>query len=156
MDLEVKIKEETICFGETSNTSCDNYKIISEEMHLREEPKSALAVPRETQPSSDIKNEISVDEHTVGQLVACFKEEDKFGNVALLKEGSEVMCTNECNPHLSYNSDHRSLHPISQRALCGNECGSKFSRQSHLRLHLATHGVERPHSCNVCDDLQTT
>ncbi|XP_068085596.1 uncharacterized protein [Anabrus simplex] len=77
MDLEVKIKEEPICYEETSNTPCDNYKIMSEEMHLKEEPKSELAVPKETQPSSDIKNEISVDEHTVGQLVASFKEEDE-------------------------------------------------------------------------------
>ncbi|XP_067010671.2 uncharacterized protein [Anabrus simplex] len=76
MDLEVKIKEEPICSEETSNTSCDNYKIIFEEVHLKEEPKSQLAVPGETQPSSNIKNEITVDEHTVGQLVACFKEED--------------------------------------------------------------------------------
>ncbi|XP_068085583.1 uncharacterized protein [Anabrus simplex] len=74
------IKEEPICFEETSNTSCDNYKIISEEMHLKEEPKSELAVPRETQPSSDIKNEITVDEHKVDQLVTCFKEEDKWKN----------------------------------------------------------------------------
>ncbi|XP_068085455.1 uncharacterized protein [Anabrus simplex] len=80
MDFEVKIKEEPICFEETSNTSCDNYNFISEEMHLKGEPKSELAVPRETQPSSNIKNEISVDEHTVGQLVACFKEEDKWKN----------------------------------------------------------------------------
>ncbi|XP_068085536.1 uncharacterized protein [Anabrus simplex] len=78
MDLEVKVKEEPICFEETSNTSCDNHKIISEEVHLKEEPKSELAVPRETQPSSDIKNEITVDEHTVGQLVACVKEEDTY------------------------------------------------------------------------------
>ncbi|XP_068085585.1 uncharacterized protein [Anabrus simplex] len=81
MDLEVKVKEEPICFEETSNTSCDNYKIISQEMHLKEEPKSDLAVPRETQPSSDVKNEISVDEHPVRQLVACFKEEDKMRKV---------------------------------------------------------------------------
>ncbi|XP_068085467.1 uncharacterized protein [Anabrus simplex] len=77
MDLEVKIKEEPACFEETSNTSCDNYKIISGEMHLKEEPRSELAVPRETQPSSNVKNEITVDEHPVGQLVACVKEEDK-------------------------------------------------------------------------------
>ncbi|XP_067010648.2 uncharacterized protein [Anabrus simplex] len=76
MDIEVKIKEEPICFEETSNTSCDIYKIISEEMQLKEQPKSELAVPRETQPTSNIKNEISVDDHAVGQLVACFKEED--------------------------------------------------------------------------------
>ncbi|XP_068085463.1 uncharacterized protein [Anabrus simplex] len=95
MDMEVKIKEEPICFEETSNTSCDNYKIISEEMCLKEEPKSELAVPRETQPSSDIKNEITVDEHTVGQLVACFKEE-KFGNVPLITGGPVGTCNSRC------------------------------------------------------------
>ncbi|XP_067010803.1 uncharacterized protein [Anabrus simplex] len=80
MDLEVNIKEEPVCTEETSTTLCDNYKIIPEEVHLKEEPKLEVAVPRETQPSCDIKNEISVDEHTVDQLVACFKEEDKWKN----------------------------------------------------------------------------
>ncbi|XP_068085554.1 gastrula zinc finger protein XlCGF7.1-like [Anabrus simplex] len=169
MDLEVKIKEEPLSFEETSNTSCDNYKIISEEMHLKEEPKSELAVPRETQPSSDIKNEITVDEHTVNQLVACVKEEDKFENVALLtggpvstcnsrckilKEGSEVMCIshtrNEFNLDMFCDSDQGSIHPISQWALWCNECGSKFSRKSHLRQHMVTHTGERPHSCKQC------
>ncbi|XP_068086195.1 uncharacterized protein [Anabrus simplex] len=46
-------------------------------MHLKEEPKLELAEPREKQPSTNIKDEICVDEHTVGQLVACFKEEDR-------------------------------------------------------------------------------
>ncbi|XP_068086126.1 uncharacterized protein [Anabrus simplex] len=83
MDFEVKIKEEPVSFEETSNSSCDNYNIISEEMHLKEEPKSELAEARETQvntfePSTNIKDEICVDEHTVGQLVACFKEEDSL------------------------------------------------------------------------------
>ncbi|XP_068085461.1 uncharacterized protein [Anabrus simplex] len=131
MDLEIKVKEEPIFFEETSITSCDNYKIISEEMHLKEEPKSELAVPRETQPSSDIKNEVTVDEHTVGQLVACFKEEDKFVNGALLnggpvgtcnsrckvlKEGSELKCIlsthNGCNIHMFSDTV-----PFSQQAL---------------------------------------
>ncbi|XP_068085442.1 uncharacterized protein [Anabrus simplex] len=96
MDLEVKIKEEPICLEETSNTSCDNYKLISEEMHLKEEPKSELAVPRETQPSSNIKNEVTVDEHTVGQLVACFKEEDNYGNVALLTRAPVGTSNSRC------------------------------------------------------------
>ncbi|XP_068086252.1 uncharacterized protein [Anabrus simplex] len=78
MESEVMIKQEPICFKETSNTSCDNYKIISEEMHLKEEPKSELAEPRETQPSTDIKDEICIDEQTVGQSVDGFKEDDKF------------------------------------------------------------------------------
>ncbi|XP_068085443.1 uncharacterized protein [Anabrus simplex] len=169
MDLEVKIKEEPICFEETPNTSCDNYKIISEEMHLKEEPKSELAVPRETQPSSNVKNEITVDEHTVGQLVACVKEEDKFENVALLtrgevctcnsrckilKEGSGVMCSlsirNECNLHMFCDSDQRPIHPICQLALSSNEIGSKFPQKSNLRQHLGTHCRERRHTCDQC------
>ncbi|XP_068086085.1 uncharacterized protein [Anabrus simplex] len=80
MDLDVKIKEEPVCFEETSTNSCDNYKITSEEIHFKEEPRLELAKPSETQPSMDIKDEICVDEGTVGQLVACFKEEDKKGH----------------------------------------------------------------------------
>ncbi|XP_068086124.1 uncharacterized protein [Anabrus simplex] len=146
MDFEVKIKEEPVSFEETSNSSCDNYNIISEEMHLKEEPKSELAEARETQvntfePSTNIKDEICVDEHTVGQLVACFKEEDRFGNVALftgvpegscnssckiLKNGSEVMCIlpthNECNLDLIHDPEVSPSHPIRQWAFCCNEC----------------------------------
>ncbi|XP_068085477.1 uncharacterized protein [Anabrus simplex] len=96
MDLEVKIKEEPICLEETSNTSCDNYKIIFEEMHLKEEPKSELAVAGETQPTINIKNEVTVDEPPERQLVACFKEEDKFGNVALLTGGPLVTSKSRC------------------------------------------------------------
>ncbi|XP_067013308.2 uncharacterized protein [Anabrus simplex] len=89
MEQKVEIKEEPVWLEGTVGTSLENYKITSEEMHLKEEPKSELAEPRETQvnafeASTDIKDEICVDEHTVGQLVTCFKEEDKFhGNYVL-------------------------------------------------------------------------
>ncbi|XP_068085445.1 uncharacterized protein [Anabrus simplex] len=158
MDMEIKIKEEPICFEETSNTSCDNYKIISEEMRLKEEPKSEMAVPRETQPSSDIKNELSVDEHTVDQLVTCFKEEDKFGNVPLItggpvgtcnsrckitKEGSKVMCIlstcNGCNLHMSCVSNPSPIHLNNKWELC-----YKTSSQQHLLIHTS----ESPRSGN--------
>ncbi|XP_068085440.1 zinc finger protein 436-like [Anabrus simplex] len=168
MDLEVEIKEEPIYFDETSNTSCDNYKIISEEMLLKEEPKSELAVQRETQPSCDIKNDISVDEHTVDQLVTCFKGEDKFGNAALLtrsqvgkcnsrckifKEGSEVIflpSRNECNLHKSCDSGHSPIHPISQLTLSCNECSPNFSQMWNVRQQLGTPSAERSHYCKQC------
>ncbi|XP_067013561.2 uncharacterized protein [Anabrus simplex] len=105
MDLDVKTKEEPICCEESSNTSCikmdqtveikeepvwfesaasisfDNCKITSEEIHFKEELNSELAEPSEAQPSTDIKDEICVDEHPVGQLVVCFKEDKSLQKI---------------------------------------------------------------------------
>ncbi|XP_068086122.1 uncharacterized protein [Anabrus simplex] len=127
MDLDVKIKDEPICFVETSNNSCCE---MDQKIEIKEEPVWSEGTTSTSFPSTDIKDEICVDEHTVGQLVACFKEEEKFANVALLtgspmdtckssckilKEGSEVMCIlptcKEYNIHVFSDSDRREIHP---------------------------------------------
>ncbi|XP_068086123.1 zinc finger protein 782-like [Anabrus simplex] len=141
MDLEVKIKEEPVCFEETSNTSFDSYKITAEEMHLKEEPKSELAEPRGTQvnafeASTDIKDEICVEEDTVGQLVTCFKEEDELENVALLTGG---------------HPEERQIHPTRQWALSCYICGSKFSQKCAFLKHLHAHSAKRPNPCMEYD-----
>ncbi|XP_068086102.1 uncharacterized protein [Anabrus simplex] len=74
MDSEVKIKEELIGFEETSNTSCCE---MGKKIEIKEEPVRLEGTASTSFPSTDIKDEICVDEQTVGQLVACFKEEDK-------------------------------------------------------------------------------
>ncbi|XP_067013289.2 zinc finger protein 22 [Anabrus simplex] len=169
MDLEVSIKEEPICFEETLNTSCDNYKIMSEEVHLKADPKSELAEPRETQPSTDIKDEICIDEGPVGQLVACFKEEDKFAQTALLTGGDSATCKIlqrqqfthssershscvQCGEKFRFKShlqEHVPTH-IGVRPYCCDECGSRFFRKSILTQHLLSHTDERQHSCKHC------
>ncbi|XP_067013089.2 uncharacterized protein [Anabrus simplex] len=74
MELEVKIKEEPICFEETSNSSCCEK---GKKIDVKEEPVQLEGIASTSFPSTNIKDEICVDEHSVGQLVACFKEEDK-------------------------------------------------------------------------------
>ncbi|XP_068086250.1 uncharacterized protein [Anabrus simplex] len=152
MDLVGKIKEEPICFEETSNTSCCE---MGKEIEIKEEPVWLEGTASTSFPSTDIKDEICVDKQTVGHLVTCFKEEDKFGNIAMLtgspvgtcnssckilEEGSEVMCIlpthNEWNLHVISDSEHRPVHPITQWPLCCNACSNTFSQKSHLREHL--------------------
>ncbi|XP_068084073.1 uncharacterized protein [Anabrus simplex] len=82
MDHKVEVKEEPVWLEETASTSFDNYEPASDEMHLKEETKSELAEPGQTQvntfePFTDVKDEICIDEHTVCQLIPSLKEEDK-------------------------------------------------------------------------------
>ncbi|XP_068083067.1 uncharacterized protein [Anabrus simplex] len=104
MDQKLEVKVEPIWLEGIASTSFDNYVLTSDEMHFKEEirselaeaeqaqdnyvlasdemcfkegNRSELAEPGQTQHPTDIKNEICVDEHTVGKLVACLKEEDK-------------------------------------------------------------------------------
>ncbi|XP_068086253.1 zinc finger protein 771-like [Anabrus simplex] len=151
MDQKIEIKKEPVWLEDTAGAYFDNYKITSEEMHLKEEPKSELAEPGETQASIDIKDEICMDEHAVGQLVACFKEEDKHEIVALLT---------------AEHSDDRSIYPSrnkvsskpslqkqiltqsSESPKACDLCGKTFASKSSVWYHRRTH--TRPHSCNVC------
>ncbi|XP_068086251.1 uncharacterized protein [Anabrus simplex] len=81
MDLEVKIKEEPICFEETSNTLCCE---MGKEIEIKEEPVWLEGTASTSFPPTDIKNEICVDEQTDGQLVGCFKEEDNARSVEVI------------------------------------------------------------------------
>ncbi|XP_067004352.2 zinc finger protein 239-like [Anabrus simplex] len=162
MDLNVKIKEEPICCEETSNASCDNYKVTSEEMHLKEEPKSELGEPRETQLTTGIKDEICVDEHIVCPLVASFKEEDKRESTLLTEAPSNQspihparqwsLSCNECGRKFSHKSAFRiHLHnQCAKRPFSCKECGYMSSKKTHLLQHVLSHSEERPYSCDVC------
>ncbi|XP_067013550.1 uncharacterized protein [Anabrus simplex] len=92
MDLD-KIKEEPVCFEETSNKSCCE---MDQKIEIKEEPLWHEGMASTSLRSTNIKNEICVDEHTVGQLVASFKEEDKFGNGALLTRSPVGTCNSSC------------------------------------------------------------
>ncbi|XP_067013074.2 gastrula zinc finger protein XlCGF7.1 [Anabrus simplex] len=160
MDQKIEMKEEPVWLEGTVSTSFDSYKLTTVEKHLKEETKSELAEPGQTQPPTHVKDEICVDEHTVGQLVACLKEEDivpvDTGNSScrILKKGSELLCDlpphNICDIPLLSRSKERPILPIRQLELCCNECGRKFSQKGNLRTHLRTHTDERPQLCNVC------
>ncbi|XP_067000106.2 oocyte zinc finger protein XlCOF6.1 [Anabrus simplex] len=171
MDHKIGIKDEPVWFEGTAGSSFDNYELTTEETPLKEETKSELAEPGQTQPCAGIKDEICVDEHTVGQLVPCFKEEDNFVNAALLTSGPvdtcdrtwkelkkknrrEVVCKllphNVRNLRLSSHSGSRSVHPIKQRALCCNECGETFPNKSDLLRHLPSHTEVCQLYCNDC------
>ncbi|XP_068082878.1 uncharacterized protein [Anabrus simplex] len=136
----------------------DNYELTSDEMHLKEGTKPVLAEPGQTQPSTDFKEEISIDEPTVGQLVACLKEEDKLpvltsdSTCRIFEEESDLMC--HLPPHdirdrvLLSQSGERPIHPISELILCCNEYFRKFSQKPGFRKYLLSHSTEGTHLCN--------
>ncbi|XP_066998561.2 zinc finger protein OZF [Anabrus simplex] len=162
MDHKIEIKDELVWFEGTAGSSFENYELTTEETHLKEETKSELAEPGQTQPFAGVKDEICVDEHTVGQLVPRFKEEDT-GPVdmsdssckKLKKENrSEVIYNllprNIRNLRLSSHSGEKSVHPSRQRALCCNECGKTFHNKSYLRRHLFADSEGRPYCSDGC------
>ncbi|XP_068084089.1 uncharacterized protein [Anabrus simplex] len=82
MDQKVEIKVETVWLEERA----DNYELLSEETHLKEETKSELAEPGQTQVKTfelfaDVKDEIFKEEHTGGQLHASSKDGDNGQSV---------------------------------------------------------------------------
>ncbi|XP_067013202.2 uncharacterized protein [Anabrus simplex] len=142
MDLKIEIKEEPVWLEGTASTSFDNYKLTSDEMHLKEETKSELpepgqtqdnyeltsdkmqlekgtssefAEPGQTQPCANIKDEICIDEPAVGQLVACLKEEDNVENVVLLTRGAVDTCDSSCEILREGNEQMCSLSPYNVR-----------------------------------------
>ncbi|XP_068083982.1 zinc finger protein 792 [Anabrus simplex] len=177
MDLEVKIKEEPIFFQETSNTSCcemdqkigikeepvwfegtasasfDNYKITSDGMDFKGEPKSELAEPRETQPSTDIKDEISVDEHTIGQSVECFKEEDNLENHGLLTKANSgemsIHASGQWAPCYDESTFRKHLHAHTKDRLGSSNEFSHISSK-YLPEYMFKNNNVRPHSCGQC------
>ncbi|XP_068086498.1 uncharacterized protein [Anabrus simplex] len=76
-NLKEEFKSEEMELGGTQvNTVEENYKLVSEMIHLKEELKSELTELRQTQLSAEVKDEIIIEEHPVGQPVQCFKEEN--------------------------------------------------------------------------------
>ncbi|XP_068083018.1 uncharacterized protein [Anabrus simplex] len=71
MDLEVKIKDEPICFEETLNTSFENFELVPEIVLLKQETKSEL-----TDPGPTPKNAMEVNFELVPEIVL-LKQETK-------------------------------------------------------------------------------
>ncbi|XP_068086301.1 zinc finger and SCAN domain-containing protein 31 isoform X2 [Anabrus simplex] len=135
MDQKIEIKVEPVWLEDTASTSF---------------------------PSIDIKDEISMDEPTVDQLVACLKEEvdvpvDTDGSSCrLLVNGNVQTC--DLPPHPDNVRDilllsrdvEMPIHPLRELLFCCNECGRKFSKKSGLREHMPIHSNESPHWCRQC------
>ncbi|XP_068084003.1 uncharacterized protein [Anabrus simplex] len=80
MDLEIKIKEEPAWLEGTGNASLENIEHVTQIITLKKEAKSELTEPGPTEncsfePSEDTKEEIFIEQHTVGQLMPYIKEE---------------------------------------------------------------------------------
>ncbi|XP_068086984.1 uncharacterized protein PF3D7_1120000 [Anabrus simplex] len=77
MDLKVEIKEEPICLEEK-----ENFELVSEIRPVKEETKSELTEAWSRQenafePCADNKEEISLGQDSVDELVPRVKEENK-------------------------------------------------------------------------------
>ncbi|XP_067000115.2 uncharacterized protein [Anabrus simplex] len=77
MDLEIEIKEEPVWREGTASTSFDSYELSLDEMYVKEEIKSELAEPGQTQHAADIKDEGIPEEQIIAQLLPCIKEENR-------------------------------------------------------------------------------
>ncbi|XP_068083978.1 probable inactive protein kinase DDB_G0270444 [Anabrus simplex] len=74
--LKEEIKSELVEPGQTQvDTFEDGDEHESGKTPFKEEIKSELSEPERTQPFRDIKDELFVEEHALGELVPCFKEE---------------------------------------------------------------------------------
>ncbi|XP_068086429.1 uncharacterized protein [Anabrus simplex] len=101
MDLKVCVKSEPVDLEETENYELipeithlkeefkselmelegaqENYELVPEITHLKEEFKSEMAELGQTQPFAEVKNEIIIEEHTNIQMVSCFEEDNIVG-----------------------------------------------------------------------------
>ncbi|XP_068084094.1 gastrula zinc finger protein XlCGF17.1-like [Anabrus simplex] len=156
MDQEIEVKEEPVWL---EGTSFDNCVLTLDEMHLKEETKSELPDPGQTQPTTDVKEEISVDEPTVGEVVVCVKEEKVpmdtgDSSFRILEKGSYLK--SDLPPHngpdilLMSWSGERPIQPVSELMLCCNKCGRKFLQKSRFRNHLFIHTREHYYCCSEC------
>ncbi|XP_068086355.1 uncharacterized protein [Anabrus simplex] len=130
-NLKEEFKSEEMELGGTQvNTVEENYKLVSEMIHLKEELKPELTELRQTQLSAEVKDEIVIEEHPVGQPVQCIKEE------------------NILRPEVSY-GDHQ---PPDGGVTCFrcNICYKSFSEKGRLSDHMRTHTDEGPYCCNIC------
>ncbi|XP_068082992.1 uncharacterized protein [Anabrus simplex] len=83
MDIKVEIKEEPIWLEGATNTSLENFQLVSEMVPLKQETKLELTEPESTQgntfePCADIKEEIFIEQHTIDQLDPPVKGEIKY------------------------------------------------------------------------------
>ncbi|XP_068086128.1 uncharacterized protein [Anabrus simplex] len=114
MDLEIKIKQESVLLEGTATTSLVNVDLLSEMKPLKQEIKSEVTETGSTQgnafePPAEIKEEIFIEQHPVQQLVPFIKEENKVKN----HEGSlDFPCS---------------------------ICGKCFKNKKLLKLHMARH-----------------
>ncbi|XP_068085652.1 zinc finger protein 570-like [Anabrus simplex] len=92
---------------------------------IKEDPHAAIAELSLQEPSSDIKKEISVDEHAVGQLVACFKEEDKLKS---MEEPVFVKC------ELAWPADTEKTSNFEENAVRTSDIRVKIKEDPHAAI----------------------
>ncbi|XP_067004369.2 zinc finger protein 343-like [Anabrus simplex] len=125
MDMEVAIKEEPVFLEETESTSL---------------------------PFEGVKDEITIEEHTVDHVNPCFKEETSVENVAVLTGGPTHPCPNCCKKYKTRSSLKRHmLSHTGERPYFCNLCDRRFLRNCDVLRHMPTHSELRPYTCTVCN-----
>ncbi|XP_068084084.1 uncharacterized protein [Anabrus simplex] len=134
MDLEIKIKEEPAWLEGTGNASLENIEHVGllEMITLKNEAKSEITEPGPTQDNSfehseDIKKEVFIEQHTVGQLVPYIKEETK--------SSPEVSYGDHPHPD---GEGHLERHDEDRPFIC-DHCGMLFNSGSSLSVHALIH-----------------
>ncbi|XP_067010526.2 zinc finger protein 32 [Anabrus simplex] len=135
----------------------ENFELISDIKPVKEETKSELTEPGPRQENAfelyaDIKEEISIEEDTVDELVPCVTKGNNCGNDAVaVHTGEEVLASN-----LRHRSFHNHLfieqHSASspRRPYQCKECGSSFMQKGSLGRHKVIHSGTRSFECQEC------
>ncbi|XP_068084002.1 uncharacterized protein [Anabrus simplex] len=124
------------------------------------------AMLKYTQPSEDSKEEIFIEQHTVGQLVPYIKEETKSSpevsyadhlppdggiRVQRHKEEYPFIC-DQCGKQFSSGrilSEHVMIHTEPALNVCGI-CQKCFTNRNSLTVHLRLHTGDKRFHCSVC------
>ncbi|XP_068084000.1 zinc finger protein 740-like [Anabrus simplex] len=132
MDEKVYIKKETVWLEGTPSTSFDKHERASEIIHMKEETKSELAEPEQTQVNTfehlaDVNDEMNPCSEEGEEEEE--EDEDNVKNVAELIKGSVYSC---------------------------DSCCKSFKTRRILKRHILIHNEKRPFSCTMCDKTFVT
>lgn len=104
--------------------------------------------PSHKVPIETAKTECSLDEETMEKVVT--DKQDNSGTDSIVsKQRSKDTDSSQTSESQTLPASLKILEPRSRSKKCPT-CKKTFSRQSHLKSHLASHSTARPFECPVC------